>query len=251
MPSRAALPLPYPYPRGIFPVQPSLVGWGFGKTRSEAAGSPCKPSGAAVRSRLLVGGCTDPRGEPGFGDLCRCLVALRVTAVPGVIQCAMQTRLLSILVIVAVMSGCGASAEQIEAARLRIRVLASCLDEVAEGIGTGAFEPKYAECIDILGRNDGQGFRELQAADMRVAVMDLLSERETAFQTQIDRATEAQDTDARRSAMAAYQIMLGATADELRTLTQQAVEIGQKSRSSGNVNYRAKAGKVPRIRRVA
>ena len=59
---------------------------------------------------------------------------------------------------------------------------------------------------------------------MRVAVMDLLSERETAFQTQIDRATEAQDTDARRSAMAAYQIMLGATADELRTLTQQAVE---------------------------
>ena len=122
------------------------------------------------------------------------------------------------------MSGCGASAEQIEAARLRIRVLASCLDEVAEGIGTGAFEPKYAECIDILGRNDGQGFRELQAADMRVAVMDLLSERETAFQTQIDRGTEAQDTDARRSAMAAYQIMLGATADELRTLTQQAVE---------------------------
>ena len=93
----------------------------------------------------------------------------------------MPTRLLSILVIVAVISGCGASAEQIEAARLRIRVLASCLDEVAEGIGTGAFEPKYAECIDILGRNDGQGFRELQAADMRVAVMDLLSERETAF----------------------------------------------------------------------
>ncbi len=103
-------------------------------------------------------------------------------------------------------------------------MLASCLDEVAEGIGTGTFEPKYVECIDILGRNDGQGFRELQAADMRVAVMDLLSERETAFQTQIDRATEAQDTDARRSAMAAYQIMLGATADELRTLTQQAVE---------------------------
>ena len=140
------------------------------------------------------------------------------------IQCAVPTRLLSIVVIVAVMSGCGASTEQIEAARLRIRVLASCLDEVAEGIGTGAFEPKHAECIDILGRNDGQGFRELQAADMRVAGMDLLSERENAFQTQIDRATEAQDTDARRSAMAAYQIMLGATADKLCTLTQQAVE---------------------------
>ena len=60
---------------------------------------------------------------------------------------------------------------------------------------------------------------------MRVAVMDLLSERETAFQTQIDRATEAQDTDARRSAMAAYQIMLGVPRQtELRTLTQQAVE---------------------------
>ena len=154
----------------------------------------------------------------------------------------MPTRLLSILVIVAVMSGCGASAEQIEAARLRIRVLASCLDEVAEGIGTGAFEPKYAECIDILGRNDGQGFRELQAADMRVAVMDLLSERETAFQTQIDRATEAQDTDARRSAMVAYQIMLGATADELRTLiVATSGGIGQKSRSNGRGNYRRRS----------
>ena len=51
-------------------------------------------------------------------------------------------RLLSIIVIAAVMSGCGASAEQIETANRRIMVLAFCLDEVAEGIGTGTFEPK-------------------------------------------------------------------------------------------------------------
>ena len=133
---------------------------------------------------------------------------------------AMPPRLLSIIVIAAVMSGCGASAEQIETANRRIRVLAFCLDEVAEGIGTGTFEPKYVECIDILGRNDGQGFRELQAADMRVVVMDLLSDRETAFQWHIDRATDAPDADTRQSAMVAYQVMLGATSDELRALAQ-------------------------------
>ena len=99
-------------------------------------------------------------------------------------------------------------------------MLAFCLDEVAEGIGTGTFEPKYVECIDILGRNDGQGFRELQAADMRVVVMDLLSDRETAFQSHIDRATDAPDADTRQSAMVAYQVMLGATSDELRALAQ-------------------------------
>ena len=245
MPSSAALPYPnhspYPYPRAIFPVQPRLVGWGFGKTSSEAA----------VRSRLLVGGCTDPRGVPGFGDLGRCLVALWVTAGPGMIQCAIPTRLLSIVVIVAVMSGCGASAEQIEAARLRIRVLASCLDEVAEGIGTDAFEPKYAECIDILGRNDGQGFRELQAADMRVAGMDLLSERENAFQTQIDRATEAQDTDARRSAMAGLSDYAWGHGRRVAHADATSGGIGQKSRSNGRKNCNETAGRFSKVRRVA
>ena len=139
------------------PYSPAWWGGVLGKPAPKRR-LPCKPSGAAVRSRLLVGGCTDPRGEPGFGDLGRCLVALRVTAVPGVIQCAMPTRLLSILVIVAVMSGCGASAEQIEAARLRIRVLASCLDEVAEGIGTGV--SSMGRCnAEMITRRRGHGTR--------------------------------------------------------------------------------------------
>ena len=55
---------------------------------------------------------------------------------------------------------------------------------------------------------------------MRVAVMDLLSDRETAFQVQIDRATDAPDADTRQSAMVAYQVILGATSDELRALAQ-------------------------------
>ena len=166
-------------------------------------------------------------------------------------MCHANTLAFSILVIVAVMSGCGASAEQIEAARLRIRVLASCLDEVAEGIGTGAFEPKYAECIDILGRNDGQGFRELQAADMRVAVMDLLSERETAFQTQIDRAhrgaghRRATERDGRLSDYAWGHGRRVAHADATSG------GIGQKSRSNGRRNYREEAGRFPKVRRVA
>ena len=91
-----------------------------------------------------------PRGEPGFGDFGPPFGDIAGNGGSRCDSMCHATRLLSILVIAAVMSGCGASAEQIEAARLRIRVLASCLDEVAEGIGTGTFEPKYAECIDIL-----------------------------------------------------------------------------------------------------
>ena len=39
---------------------------------------------------------------------------------------------------------------------------------------------------------------------MRVVVMDLLSDRETAFQSHVDRATDAPDADTRQSAMVAY-----------------------------------------------
>ena len=106
-------------------------------------------------------------------------------------------------------------------ARMRVNVLARCLDDVAEGIGTGSFEPKYVGCIeDILGRDEGRGFRILSEANLRQPVMDLLSERQLGFQEQIDRATATQDVDERRGALVAYQIMLGATAEELRQLVQ-------------------------------
>ena len=106
--------------------------------------------------------------------------------------------------------GCGPSSEQVDAAYTRINVLAHCLDDVAEGVGDGSFEPKYAGCIDdILGNDDGHGFRELSLARLRVPVMDLLTKREAEFQEQID-----------NSALLAYQLLLGATAIDLRGMVQ-------------------------------
>ena len=99
--------------------------------------------------------------------------------------------------------------------------MANCLDDVAEGIDSGSFEPTYAGCVeDVLGGNDGSGFRELSAAGLRVPVMDLLREYEGSFQTQIDMAQAAGSEDRRQAALTTYQLLLGQAALELRALAE-------------------------------
>ena len=129
---------------------------------------------------------------------------------------------LVLALVVGSLIGCVAyTQEEIDAAHSRIRILASCLDDVAEGIGTGSFKPQYAECInDILGRNGGEGFRVLSEGGLRVPVMELLSTREPQFQVQVDRAGTAQNDVDQKSALTTYQLLLGATASELRELAQ-------------------------------
>lgn len=111
--------------------------------------------------------------------------------------------------------------EEIDAASFRVRVLANCLEDVAEDIGSGTFETTYAGCIDdILG--DG-GFDVLRAgggSNLVLDVRDLLSEYEPKFQEQIDRATSTPNDGTRRSALVAYQILLGTAAEELREIVQ-------------------------------
>lgn len=130
-----------------------------------------------------------------------------------------------VLVAVATAIGCGGtpSTEQIEKAQMRVRVLANCLDDVAEGVGTGTFNPQYSGCVeDILGTERG-GMRELLDGGLGTPVRDLLSEHETAFQEQIDQAVAAErtgDDDTRRSRLLAYQLLLKAAAEDLRALAQ-------------------------------
>ena len=132
----------------------------------------------------------------------------------------MPTRVLVILAVTALWSCGGYSPEQIEAGRVRTRVFAACLDDVADGVGTGSFDPKYQECVtDILGWNDGDGFRELQAAGLRGPVLAVMAEREPTFQDRIDQAV-ATDADTQQRALLGYQLLLGATADELRELVE-------------------------------
>ncbi len=133
----------------------------------------------------------------------------------------MSTRVLAMLVVTALWGCGGYSPEQIEAGRVRTRVFAACLDDVAEGVGTGSFDPKYAGCVtDILGWNDGDGFRELQAAGLRVPVMALMAEREPTFQDHIDEAATATDADTQQRALLSYQLLLGAAATDLRELAE-------------------------------
>ncbi len=126
---------------------------------------------------------------------------------------------------VAAAIGCGStpSTEQIEKAQMRVRVLANCLDDVAEGIGTGTFNPQYTSCVeDILGAERG-GMRELLDGGLGTPVRDLLSEHEKAFQDQIDQAVAAEqagDDDTRRSRLLTYQMLLKVAAEDLRGLAE-------------------------------
>ena len=130
-----------------------------------------------------------------------------------------------VLVAVATAIGCGGtpSTDQIEKAQMRVRVLANCLDDVAEGIGTGTFNPQYSGCVeDIIGVERG-GMRELLDGGLGTSVRDLLREHETAFQEQTDQAVaadRARDEDTRHSRLLTYQLLLEAAAENLRALAE-------------------------------
>ena len=130
-------------------------------------------------------------------------------------------RLIGILAIMAATIGCSAppTDQEIRDARARIDSMADCLDDVAEGIGAGTFEPKYAGCVDAHLGNGGFGvIRAGGGSRLVLDVRDLLKEQEVGFQHQTDRAKAAADETTQLSALMAYQLLLKAAAASLREL---------------------------------
>lgn len=135
-------------------------------------------------------------------------------------------RLIVILVVVAFAIGCTPppTDQEIRDARSRIGGLAFCLEHVAEDIGTGTFETKYAGCVDsFLGNGGFDVLRAGGGSGLVLDVRDLLNEREVGFQKQIDRAKAATDIDLQRSALMSYQLLLGAAAEDLRKLRAESI----------------------------
>ena len=130
-----------------------------------------------------------------------------------------RTRAVVMAVALCWLSGCGGppTEEEMRAADGVLVGLAACMDRVSEGISTGSFRPQYTDCINEHLTPEAWAKLREGGPTLSPDFRSFMSEREDEMQAAIDRATAAAgNSDEQQAALLAYQLLLGATAVDLR-----------------------------------